>query len=169
MPIFERLGYHSQYRHHRQQRSSRITGSAPTHDKIDSRQETQDDQETSITPSASSINIQLIEGEARLDKQEAQVVKDLGTDFTFDTMKVSSNSDWLHTESYVVRARDCLDVADMQDEQFAIFAVANVALIHITSCLNEMHLCIKQLVGERELAGFEQTQERWARMEMTTV
>ena len=56
-----------------------------------------------------------------------------------------------------------------QDEQFAYYAVANVALIHITTCLNEIHQVVKQLVGERELVGFEQTQERWARMEMTTV
>lgn len=58
--------------------------------------------------------------------------------------------------------------ADQQDEQFALFAVANVALIHITSCLNEIHQVVRDLVGERELAGFERTQERWARIELGT-
>lgn len=61
-----------------------------------------------------------------------------------------------------------LDADKAQDEQFALFAVANVALIHIVSCLNEMHQVVRELVGERELVGFERTQERWARMEIGT-
>lgn len=52
-----------------------------------------------------------------------------------------------------------------QDEQFAIYATANVALLHLANALNEMHLTIKELVGEKELEGFQIAQERWAGLE----
>ena len=91
MPIFERLGYHSQYRHHRRNdrnRREEPSSSDISDEKGTDRHKVEDDNDATITPSQSSVNVQLIEGEVRLDKQESQVVKDLGKDFTFDTMKV---------------------------------------------------------------------------------
>jgi hypothetical protein len=56
-------------------------------------------------------------------------------------------------------------VADAQDEQFALYATANVALVHLTNALNELHLIVRDLVGEKELEGFQIAQERWAGLE----
>jgi len=56
-------------------------------------------------------------------------------------------------------------VTDGQDEQFALYATANVALVHLTNALNELHLVVRELVGEKELEGFQIAQERWAGLE----
>lgn len=52
-----------------------------------------------------------------------------------------------------------------QEEQFAVLATANVALVHVTSGLNALYRVVVALVGERELAGFDRAQERWGRQE----
>ncbi|ADV25553.1 Conserved hypothetical protein [Cryptococcus gattii WM276] len=48
------------------------------------------------------------------------------------------------------------------DEQFALFATANTALVHIMIGLNEMYLIVRDLVGERDLHGLDRASERWA-------
>lgn len=40
-----------------------------------------------------------------------------------------------------------------------------MALMHIVSGLNTMHSIILDLVGERDLEGFDMAQERWAAMD----
>lgn len=55
--------------------------------------------------------------------------------------------------------------ANGKDEQFALYATANVALVHLTNALNELHLIVRDLVGEKELEGFQIAQERWAGLE----
>nr|KIR45893.1 hypothetical protein I312_04863 [Cryptococcus bacillisporus CA1280] len=49
------------------------------------------------------------------------------------------------------------------DEQFALFATANTALVHIMIGLNEMYLIVRDLVGEKDLHGLDRASERWAR------
>lgn len=49
-----------------------------------------------------------------------------------------------------------------QDEQFAIFAVALISLMHMVSELNHMHSAILDLAGECELEGFDLAQQRYA-------
>jgi hypothetical protein len=53
----------------------------------------------------------------------------------------------------------------IHDEQFAVFATALISLMNIVSGLNTMHSVILDLVGERELEGFDLAQERWAAMD----
>jgi len=84
-----------------------------------------------------------------LESQEEEMVSSLGTSFNFGTLHVGRN-----------RNR-----ADGQDEQFALYATANVALVHLTNALNELHLVVRDLVGEKELEGFQIAQERWAGLE----
>ncbi|OCF73911.1 hypothetical protein I204_05757 [Kwoniella mangroviensis CBS 8886] len=57
----------------------------------------------------------------------------------------------------------------IHDEQIALFATANIALVHIAVGLNEMFRIVKELVGERELQGLERASERWARGELGRV
>jgi hypothetical protein len=54
----------------------------------------------------------------------------------------------------------------LQEEQFAVFATANVGLIHVISCLNDLYRVLVALVGEQELEGFDRAQARWARHEV---
>jgi hypothetical protein len=53
-----------------------------------------------------------------------------------------------------------------QDEQFAVFATANVALIHIANGLNEVSRVVVELIGERELEGLDRIQEKYARSDL---
>jgi hypothetical protein len=93
------------------------------------------------------------EREDNLESQEEDMVESLGTSFNFQTLHVSFPiiGDWA--------------MADRQDEQFALYATANVALVHLTNALNELHLVVRELVGEKELEGFQIAQERWAGLE----
>jgi len=54
----------------------------------------------------------------------------------------------------------------IHDEQMASYATANVALVHLAGCLNELQRLVIKLVGERELSGFDRAQERMARTEL---
>ncbi|WWC86361.1 uncharacterized protein L201_001236 [Kwoniella dendrophila CBS 6074] len=56
--------------------------------------------------------------------------------------------------------------SSIHDEQLALFATANIALVHIAVGLNEMFRIVKNLVGEKELQGLERASERWARGEL---
>lgn len=85
------------------------------------------------------------------------MVSALGTTFNFRTLHVRS--------SYLYKILKKVRVADGQDEQFAIYATANVALVHLTNALNELQLIVRDLVGEKELEGFQIAQERWAGLE----
>ncbi|BEI95918.1 hypothetical protein CcaverHIS631_0108670 [Cutaneotrichosporon cavernicola] len=51
-------------------------------------------------------------------------------------------------------------------EQFALYATTLVALAHFIGGLNSLHATVLSLVGEHEIEGFAQAQERWARAEM---
>ena len=84
-----------------------------------------------------------------LESQEEEMVSSLGTSFNFGTLHVGRTQ----------------GRADGQDEQFALYATANVALVHLTNALNELHLVVRDLVGEKELEGFQIAQERWAGLE----
>jgi hypothetical protein len=92
-----------------------------------------------------------------LESQEEEMVSALGTSFNFRTLHVSFST------IYVLTANG--GWADGQDEQFALYATANVALVHLTNALNELHLIVRDLVGEKELEGFQIAQERWAGLE----
>jgi hypothetical protein len=94
------------------------------------------------------------EREDNLESQEEDMVESLGTSFNFGTLHVS----------FPVLDGD-EGSADGQDEQFALYATANVALVHLTNALNELHLVVRELVGEKELEGFQIAQERWAGLE----
>jgi hypothetical protein len=87
--------------------------------------------------------------EDNLESQEEEMVSALGTSFNFNTLHVRTQQSW----------------ADGKDEQFALYATANVALVHLTNALNELHLIVRDLVGEKELEGFQIAQERWAGLE----
>jgi hypothetical protein len=91
--------------------------------------------------------------EGNLESQEEEMVSALGTSFNFRT---------LHVRTLYLR---CKREIDEQDEQFALYATANVALVHLTNALNELHLIVRDLVGEKELEGFQIAQERWAGLE----
>jgi hypothetical protein len=91
--------------------------------------------------------------EGNLESQEEEMVSALGTSFNFRT---------LHVRIPHLR---CKRETDEQDEQFALYATANVALVHLTNALNELHLIVRDLVGEKELEGFQIAQERWAGLE----
>ncbi|WWC58457.1 uncharacterized protein I303_100999 [Kwoniella dejecticola CBS 10117] len=54
----------------------------------------------------------------------------------------------------------------IHDEQIALFATANIALVHIAVGLNEMFRIVRSLVGEKELQGLDRASERWARGEL---
>ncbi|WWC66524.1 uncharacterized protein I206_100427 [Kwoniella pini CBS 10737] len=54
----------------------------------------------------------------------------------------------------------------IHNEQIALFATANIALVHIAVGLNEMFRLVKGLVGEKELQGLDRASERWARGEL---
>jgi hypothetical protein len=84
------------------------------------------------------------------------MVSALGTTFNFRT---------LHVRPPIFTRSQSRQVADVQDEQFALYATANVALVHLTNALNELHLIVRDLVGEKELEGFQIAQERWAGLE----
>jgi hypothetical protein len=90
--------------------------------------------------------------------EEERVVRDLSGELTLDMAKVS----------FLPLVPPCQRWGRLtrQDEQFAIYSTANVALIHLTSRLDEMHRVIISLVGERELEAFDRTQERWTRREL---
>lgn len=49
-----------------------------------------------------------------------------------------------------------------KDEQFALFATANTALVHIVIGLNDMYRVVRDLVGEKDLHGLDRASERWA-------
>ncbi|WVQ85239.1 hypothetical protein IAT38_007404 [Cryptococcus sp. DSM 104549] len=49
------------------------------------------------------------------------------------------------------------------EEQFAYFASANIALVHLALGLNDMYRIVRDLVGEKELQGLDRASERWAR------
>jgi hypothetical protein len=51
-------------------------------------------------------------------------------------------------------------------EQFTLYATALIALSHLIGGLNSLHATVLALVGEREIEGFADSQERWARAEM---
>ncbi|OXM76143.1 hypothetical protein C364_06247 [Cryptococcus neoformans Bt63] len=51
---------------------------------------------------------------------------------------------------------------DWHDEQFALFATANTALVHIVIGLNDMYRTVRDLVGEKDLHGLDRASERWA-------
>ncbi|KAL7424784.1 hypothetical protein Q5752_000468 [Cryptotrichosporon argae] len=51
---------------------------------------------------------------------------------------------------------------NVQTEQFAIFATAIVALVHVTAELAEMQRIVGALVGSRSIDGYDRMQERWA-------
>jgi hypothetical protein len=91
--------------------------------------------------------------EGNLESQEEEMVSALGTSFNFRTLHVRT--------PYLC----CKRGTDEQDEQFALYATANVALVHLTNALNELHLIVRDLVGEKELEGFQIAQERWAGLE----
>jgi hypothetical protein len=95
--------------------------------------------------------------EGNLESQEEEMVSALGTTFNFRTLHVRS--------PYLNKILEKVRVADEQDEQFALYATANVALVHLTNALNELHLIVRELVGEKELEGFQIAQERWAGLE----
>lgn len=82
------------------------------------------------------------------------MVSALGTSFNFNTLHVRPSP------NPSTRRR-----ANGKDEQFALYATANVALVHLTNALNELHLIVRDLVGEKELEGFQIAQERWAGLE----
>lgn len=50
----------------------------------------------------------------------------------------------------------------LKDEQFALFATANTALVHIVIGLNDMYKTVRDLVGEKDLHGLDRASERWA-------
>lgn len=50
----------------------------------------------------------------------------------------------------------------MKDEQFALFATANTALVHTVIGLNDMYRTVRDLVGEKDLHGLDRASERWA-------
>jgi hypothetical protein len=55
----------------------------------------------------------------------------------------------------------------MQNEQFAIFATATVALTHVAAGLNEMQRLVIDLVKEVDFGGgFDRAQERWAQYDV---
>ncbi|WRT64249.1 uncharacterized protein IL334_001180 [Kwoniella shivajii] len=54
----------------------------------------------------------------------------------------------------------------IHDEQIALFATANIALVHIAVGLNDIFNIVKSLVGERDLQGLDRASERWARGEL---
>jgi hypothetical protein len=95
--------------------------------------------------------------EGNLESQEEEMVSALGTTFNFRTLHVRPLS--------LYKILEKVRVADEQDEQFALYATANVALVHLTNALNELHLIVRELVGEKELEGFQIAQERWAGLE----
>jgi hypothetical protein len=95
--------------------------------------------------------------EGNLESQEEEMVSALGTTFNFRTLHVRFPSLYKIVEK--------VRVTDGQDEQFALYATANVALVHLTNALNELHLIVRDLVGEKELEGFQIAQERWAGLE----
>lgn len=53
--------------------------------------ESRDEREQDSDVASSSVSA-IVEGEARMEKQEERVVRDLGDDFKFDVMKVSDDS-----------------------------------------------------------------------------
>lgn len=55
---------------------------------------------------------------------------------------------------------------DGQDEQFTIYATAQIAIAHFLGGLNALHAEVLTLVGEREIEGFDIAQERWAQAEL---
>lgn len=81
MPIFERLGYHST-RHALHTSRAHQPGAATTPHGRATGTETPRSVDTDLEPNPRE------QGDERIDKQEEQVVRDLGDRFTLDTMKV---------------------------------------------------------------------------------
>ncbi|GMK54826.1 hypothetical protein CspeluHIS016_0114120 [Cutaneotrichosporon spelunceum] len=52
------------------------------------------------------------------------------------------------------------------DEQFGRYATTLVALSHFIGGVNALHMTVLALVGQHEIDGFADAQERWARAEM---
>ncbi|WVQ97371.1 hypothetical protein IAU59_004483 [Kwoniella sp. CBS 9459] len=70
------------------------------------------------------------------------------------------------TRDAAVVLEGALNWATIHDEQLALFATANIALVHIAVGLNDMFRIVRTLVGERELSGLDRASERWARREL---
>ncbi|EIW70668.1 hypothetical protein TREMEDRAFT_73534 [Tremella mesenterica DSM 1558] len=68
-------------------------------------------------------------------------------------------------DSLMVQLRDIFTWDMCHDEQFGVFATAVVSLLHVTYELDDLYRTVAELVGERELEGFDRAQERWAMLD----
>ncbi|BEJ11424.1 hypothetical protein CspHIS471_0108460 [Cutaneotrichosporon sp. HIS471] len=79
----------------------------------------------------------------------------------------ATDDDVLAPEAAALQSLDSeLTWDNAHQEQFALYATTLVALAHFIGGLNSMHATVLALVGEHEIEGFAQAQERWARTEM---
>ncbi|CAK9785943.1 hypothetical protein CC85DRAFT_328300 [Cutaneotrichosporon oleaginosum] len=69
--------------------------------------------------------------------------------------------------SALVSLEGDLTWSNAHNEQFTLYATALIALSHFIGGLNSLHATVLELVGEREIDGFAEAQERWARAEMS--
>ena len=73
--------------------------------------------------------------------------------------------DQCHVSSALMSPPDHGNELIDQNEQFAIFGSASVALIHVAYGLDDLYRIIADLVGEREMEGFDRALERWAALD----
>ncbi|WVR05967.1 hypothetical protein IAU60_002995 [Kwoniella sp. DSM 27419] len=81
-----------------------------------------------------------------------------------------------HIDGMEMATRDAVTVMEggltwssIHHEQTALFATANIALVHIAVGLNDMFRIVRSLVGEKELEGLNLVSERWARRDAQAV
>ncbi|GFZ43623.1 hypothetical protein JCM24511_01343, partial [Saitozyma sp. JCM 24511] len=139
MPIFERLAYH--HAHHRGDRNGdgrygRNDSILPSRVQGGGALDQTGNEKSTSTLGDKDKDARV---EERIENEEEKVFVDLGKTFNWDTLR---------------------------DEQFAVFATANVALIHIANGLNEVSRVVVELIGERELEGLDRIQERYARADL---
>ena len=157
MPIFERLAYHRTRRYGA--RANMQASNGTKH----------------VDGEAEPVEMDL--------RAEHHALDVLGESLTWDLCRVGlsfnlchltsvlSTTSWLAAFASIYFPRvvrphaSCL--TPYQDEQFAIFATAVVALVHVVTGLNELQRAMIVLVGERDLGGgLDRAQERWARSDV---
>ncbi|OCF31124.1 hypothetical protein I316_07256 [Kwoniella heveanensis BCC8398] len=148
IPIFERLAFH----HSQAQTQTRVAGMLAR------------SQGKQQTPSADAekAHLPLHQGDGNFvgeDGDAASVRRNEAGHFHLDGMEMV-------TRDATAVLEGALNWHTIHDEQLALFATANIALVHIAVGLNDMFRIVRTLVGEKELSGLDRASERWARREL---
>ncbi|WVF70551.1 hypothetical protein IAT40_005342 [Kwoniella sp. CBS 6097] len=144
IPIFERLAFH----HSQAQSQIRVAGML-----AQSRQSNSQEQGSEKGPTDGSGSTYSSDGESISSRRDKE------GHFHLDGMEMV-------TRDAAVVLEGALNWETIHEEQLALFATANIALVHIAVGLNDMFRIVRTLVGERELSGLDRASERWARREL---